>query len=190
MGKNEAYSDSRYVALRKKLIEERNGECQRCRGTNVRLTIHHGYYTHSTEPWEYDSSTLWVLCWSCHTKTQHELAVIHRCIALTPPSDMAKLFPVVADAVDEIFLEEMHEAIEEQQREENEFYGNFEVKLVACDEIGSSRSPDVSDKAQRIFPGISIQIVEVENDVDCTASVTGPARAVVDIIQDWFNKQV
>lgn len=190
MGQNEAYKDPRYVTLRKKLIGERSGNCQRCGTPDARLTIHHGYYTHSTQPWDYESSTLWVLCWPCHTETQGELAAIHRQIALTHPSDLAGLFPIVAGAIDDIFLEEMHDAIEELRREENEFYGEYSVELVARDGIGSSRASAVYEKAQRISPGISIQIVERENDVDCIASVAGPEQAVVDTIQGWFNEQI
>lgn len=40
--------------------------CKKCKIKGVELHVHHKYYIHGREPWEYPDSALTTLCESCH----------------------------------------------------------------------------------------------------------------------------
>jgi hypothetical protein len=71
MNYSEKLKDPRWQKLRLKVFERDNWLCQRCGETEKTLMIHHLYYEHGLEPWDYLPEHLITLCFECHTY-EHE----------------------------------------------------------------------------------------------------------------------
>ncbi len=178
----------------------RGSRCQLC-NTTKHLTIHHGYYRPKGNPWEYEDSSLWVLCWDCHEKVQIQMVEIHQLIGHIHPSELKELRQKLDDVVFEVehgaTEEELNEMIkwEEQILQEEliaamELYADYSVILISSSDLGPTQAFYIENNAYIEFPGISISVLEEETGVDGLASVDGPDKKVRSCIRSWFNQQI
>jgi hypothetical protein len=59
--------DPRWEDLRRKAYLRDDGLCQNCGQCNGAPHVHHKYYIHGRQPWEYPLCSLITLCDACHT---------------------------------------------------------------------------------------------------------------------------
>jgi len=57
--------DPRWQRKRLEVLQKANWKCDVCGDDREELNVHHAYYNHLREPWEYDD--LQCLCKTCHT---------------------------------------------------------------------------------------------------------------------------
>lgn len=63
---SEKLQDPRWQKKRLNVLELDDYTCQLCGSTTKSLQVHHKYYIHGLNPWEYDVKTLTTLCADCH----------------------------------------------------------------------------------------------------------------------------
>jgi len=80
----EKLRDPRWLRLKSEVMERDGHTCVMC-PNKKELTVHHGYYEPKMEPWDYDMSVLWTLCWPCHQRAQQALGFIHSIFAEMHP---------------------------------------------------------------------------------------------------------
>lgn len=74
---SEKLRDPRWQKKRLKILERDNWECQYCCEKTKTFHVHHLYYEHGREPWEYPDESLKTLCFECHEwEERHFLQVI------------------------------------------------------------------------------------------------------------------
>lgn len=189
----EKLQDPRWRAKRERIIEVRGHKCQMCYRTDRQLTIHHGYYKFSTEPWDYEDWSLWCLCWPCHQKAQTDLVMLHRAIGHTNPGDIPSLWPKIDEATFEaqygLSREEADALVKEEQQAESVLYAEYQVYITACSEFGPTVAPLWEAEAIRQFPGLEVIVTERENDVDGNTTVEGPDPDICQRLQHWFEKK-
>jgi len=71
MSYSDKLKDPRWQKKRLEIFERDNWTCQSCKCTDETLMVHHFFYEHNKEPWEYDLDDLMTLCQTCH-KYEHE----------------------------------------------------------------------------------------------------------------------
>ena len=70
--------DPRWLNRRRDVLRKANYTCQSCRMGDRQLEIHHNFYDHSREPWEYRDEELKCLCTACHTGFHEQLTIFKR----------------------------------------------------------------------------------------------------------------
>ena len=70
MNYEDKLQDPRWERFRQEVIQDANYRCSRCRRPEreITLQVHHLFYRHKTEPWNYDISEVKCLCIDCHKK--------------------------------------------------------------------------------------------------------------------------
>ena len=58
--------DPRWQKKRLEILQRDDWRCQRCFDSESTLHVHHRYYEHQYEPWDYSSDALVTLCADCH----------------------------------------------------------------------------------------------------------------------------
>lgn len=66
MNYSEKLKDPRWQKKRLEIFERDNWQCQGCKTTKDTLTVHHKFYKHGNDPWDYELDALITLCESCH----------------------------------------------------------------------------------------------------------------------------
>lgn len=192
--------DSRWLLKRQSLLETRGSRCQLC-DTTKQLTIHHGYYRPKGNPWEYEDSSLWILCWDCHEKIQLQMVQIHQIIGHIHPSNFKELRERIDDVAFKVEygttqeeLDEMIKWQEQMLQEERiaamELYEDYSVVLTSSSDLGPTQAYYIENNAYRQFPGICICVNEEETGVDGLASVDGPDEKIRSSIQSWFDRYI
>ena len=96
-------SSSQWKELREWHIEEYGYTCQCCYKDFYHnpsaLCVHHGYYEKGLRAWEYDDTTLWWICNSCHGQAHRGMRVVSYHTALCPPQFMDSLATDIARLV-------------------------------------------------------------------------------------------
>lgn len=72
----EKLKDPRWQRKRLEVLQRENFRCEACGDTESTLHVHHGYYEAKYNPWDYDASTLHVLCNDCHEEVEELLTAI------------------------------------------------------------------------------------------------------------------
>jgi hypothetical protein len=71
MSKSDSYinklKDPRWQKRRLEIMQRDNFCCQQCFLGTKTLHVHHKYYDHGKEPWDYPDKVLVTLCEDCHT---------------------------------------------------------------------------------------------------------------------------
>jgi len=84
--------DVRWQKKRLEILNRAGFACEWCgRGEGLLrsgdlLHVHHGYYVHGADPWDYEDSTLWCLCDSCHRQAEEVRGDLYREIAKVHPA--------------------------------------------------------------------------------------------------------
>jgi hypothetical protein len=181
-----------WLLLRQRLILERGRKCQRCGCNDRALEIHHGYYRPATNPWDYEERTLWVLCRDCHQTIQELTICVHRTIAHMAPDELPSLRLMVRDAAFEVRFGASRDVIEdilESERTANaSLYSEYSASITNCSDLGPSREPEISELAEREFPGIAVFPCYYDTGRDAATTVDGPNPEVRSQIQAWFDK--
>jgi hypothetical protein len=63
----EKLRDPRWQKKRLEILSRDEFTCLLCQGKKDELHVHHAYYLPDRDPWEYEDSTLWTLCFRCHS---------------------------------------------------------------------------------------------------------------------------
>lgn len=58
-------------------MERAGFKCEMCKDKENTLHIHHSYYEHNKEPWEYENDTLFCLCKDCHEYIKEEIKSLY-----------------------------------------------------------------------------------------------------------------
>jgi hypothetical protein len=58
--------DPRWQKKRLEILQARGWKCEECGDKTKELQVHHGYYDRMLKPWEYEDSTMRVMCETCH----------------------------------------------------------------------------------------------------------------------------
>lgn len=114
----EKLKDPRWQKKRLEAMDSAGFKCEICGMGDSTLHVHHGYYAKNMEPWDYDLSTLHVLCEHCHAEyhaVQAEYKVVFGTIAvrdwvaafraddrITLFRNLARLFNGLADRGEEL----------------------------------------------------------------------------------------
>ena len=93
----EKLKDVRWQKKRLEVLNERQWTCQHCGigGGELhgkQLQVHHGYYEKNLDPWEYDNTTLWVLCNECHENIEVLLLEIRRKLGAVRPEKILDVY--------------------------------------------------------------------------------------------------
>lgn len=73
---SEKLRDPRWQKLRLQILERDEWTCQICSDKESTLNVHHRYYLHGKDPWEYPPEALETLCEDCHrseTENRHNI---------------------------------------------------------------------------------------------------------------------
>jgi len=62
--------DPRWQKMRLKVLERDGFSCVECGNVDKTLHVHHNYYEHEKEPWEYHLNSLVTLCEDCHDEAR------------------------------------------------------------------------------------------------------------------------
>lgn len=178
--------------LRSSIIQERGHKCQRCGGSSSwNLELHHGYYKPATDPWDYEKSSLWLLCRNCHEAVQQLTTALHRTIGMLNPEELFRLKSVFEDAAFEISYgmsrEEIDEILATEREHRSERYIGYSVSITSCNDLGPSIAYELAEKAGNEFPGILIDVIEQVNGRDALAQVVGPDDKICSNIQSWLD---
>jgi 5-methylcytosine-specific restriction endonuclease McrA len=65
---SEKLKDPRWQRRKNGILDRDNYTCQICDSVNKQLQVHHKYYIHGKEPWDYPDEILITLCVECHEK--------------------------------------------------------------------------------------------------------------------------
>jgi hypothetical protein len=184
--------DKRWIAKRNRIKAERGAKCELC-GKTEDLDVHHGYYSFLLEPWDYDSGSLWILCRSCHEKTQVLLTSIHMAIGFTHPRDLEGLKPRIADATFEasmgISKAEAEEVLREERSIQATLYSEYVVDITACSDLGPSIADQLEALATKAFPGIEVSTTNRDREPDGNVYVSGPDPDTVDRLQAFLERE-
>ncbi len=63
---SEKLKDPRWQKKRLRILERDEFTCQKCESETKTLHVHHKYYLHGKDPWDYDDAVLITLCFECH----------------------------------------------------------------------------------------------------------------------------
>ena len=58
--------DPRWQKMRLKVLERDEFTCRHCQSGGITLHVHHQYYEHGKDPWDYNANSLLTLCEDCH----------------------------------------------------------------------------------------------------------------------------
>lgn len=188
----EKLQDPRWLAKRATILSQRDDRCELCSKTG-RLEVHHGYYRPAADPWDYESSTLWCLCRSCHDSTQKKLTHIHRQVGKVHPKDLDDFIIKCGDAVSETIYGmtqgEIDHILSEMRETEAKLYHEYRIDFLFSNELGPTRIDEVEKNAVERFPGIEVTTTEHSGRRDCIGTVVGPDVQVCATIQNWLEKQ-
>jgi hypothetical protein len=67
--------DPRWQKMRLKVLERDGWKCAICLEDNKPLAIHHRYYEHDKDPWEYPMEALVTLCDECHEAEKENMSM-------------------------------------------------------------------------------------------------------------------
>lgn len=184
--------DPKWTAKRLEILKLKGENCSLCGNSNGTPEVHHGYYTPFKEPWEYDNDSLWVLCRKCHDKTHRELEIIHRIIGLIDPKDLESFKNKLPDYTfhfeNGISNEEVTKIINEEQNALIELYMEYTVIIFSSCDLGETRAYKIANDAESIFPGLNVNVEEIENETDGFANITGPNSEIVLQLEEWFER--
>jgi len=184
----EKLKDPRWLVKRDKLLQNRDEKCQLC-GTSDKLTIHHGYYRPKGDPWDYEDESLWILCWTCHMRSQKILTDIHQKIGHINPGEYEDLKQEIGGKVFEfqfgISEEELSEIFRKEKDIESTLYSEYSVSIISSAELGPTRAYYLEDALRLRYPGLEICVSTRRGDRDCSVSVSGPDQNVVSRIEAW-----
>lgn len=187
----EKLKDSRWLRVRESLLLERGERCQSC-GETKGLTIHHGYYRFMTEPWEYDDSSLWVLCWPCHERVQLTLTQIHQIVGHIHPDEYDVVKERVCNSTFDlrfgITKDDLSEILVEEQEAESTLYSEYSVSIISSTELGPTVAYDLDDAVCQRFPGIEVGVSTPGGERDGIVSVSGPDSEITSMIEAWSYK--
>jgi hypothetical protein len=105
---SEKLRDERWLKRRSEILLRYDNKCYLC-GASSRLEVHHLWYEHNKEPWDYPNDALIPLCHECH-KLEHNhwnqdnariAMLLRRCARLTDV-DMGCLITRLTDGCDRI----------------------------------------------------------------------------------------
>lgn len=65
---SEKLRDPRWQKMRLEILQRDDWVCQICCDSKSTLNVHHRYYIHGRDPWDYPEDSLVTLCESCHEK--------------------------------------------------------------------------------------------------------------------------
>lgn len=60
--------DPRWQKMRLKIMERDRFSCRFCYDTESTLNVHHFFYDHGADPWDYPAESLITLCERCHVE--------------------------------------------------------------------------------------------------------------------------
>lgn len=188
----EKLRDPKWLAKRDSILADRGEKCEIC-GKKKNLEVHHGYYRPGgTDPWDYESRTLWCLCRNCHNDVQATMTAIHKRIGEIHPKDLPALSGKLGEVAFEIQYgmtpEEVEEILAEERKIDATLYRDYSIDLQFSNEHASTRVDEVVAIAEGRFPGIEINKFEDRSSRDCVATVAGPDREVRERIQSWADK--
>jgi hypothetical protein len=188
----EKLKDPRWLAKREELFLERGEQCEWCGAVRVRLTVHHGYYRPKGDPWDYENSSMWILCWPCHEKAQEQLVLAQQIIAHVHPKDFESLFRPLKNAAHEVTygidLDEFEAILNEQRDAEANQFSEYMATIVSSSDLGPSIAGRLEEEALEKFPGLETFVSEEESSPDGAAHVEGPEPSICSVIQQWLTK--
>lgn len=170
--------DSRWTTLSARIKKERGNRCEYCGIRGVELHLHHGLYIFGRNPWDYDETTMWVLCKKHHALTHQNQMIIRLDNAIKNPTELNRIAEDIRDH-DEAqaywnrragheFQKQLAVAIAES--EERPFTG-IEVTVYSSDELASSQALDLMQALEDEFPGLTCNIT-LRSGNDCAVSIT------------------
>lgn len=62
----EKLKDTRWLRKRERILRRDGYTCKECGNSHAVLNVHHLFYIHGLEPWEYKDANLTTLCEQCH----------------------------------------------------------------------------------------------------------------------------
>ena len=68
--------DPRWQKKRLEIMQRDEFMCQCCYDTESMLTVHHKYYIHGKDPWDYPDELLITLCNNCHATEESSKGII------------------------------------------------------------------------------------------------------------------
>ena len=68
---SEKLKDPRWQKRRLEIMNRDKFRCCLCYDGIKTLHVHHKYYTHDTEPWDYPDDVFQTLCEDCHTAVEY-----------------------------------------------------------------------------------------------------------------------
>lgn len=188
----EKLKDSRWLRMRESLLLERGENCQSCGTSKVTLTVHHGYYRFQTDPWDYENSSLWVLCWPCHERAQLTLTEIHQMIGHIHPDEYVAVKDRVCDSTFDlrfgITKDELAEILQEEKDAESALFTEYSVSIISSTELGPTVAYDLEDAVYQRFPGIDVGVSTPGGERDGIVSASGPDRDIASMIEAWCHK--
>jgi hypothetical protein len=180
-----------WLKKRAALFEERGERCQSC-GETEGLTVHHGYYRFKTDPWEYEDSSLWVLCWPCHERLQLTLTQIHQIVGHIHPDEYEAVKDRVSDSTFDlrfgITKDDLEEILAEEKEAESTLYSEYAVSIISSTELGPTVAHDLEDAVCQRFPGIEAGVLTPGGERDGIVSVSGPDSEISSMIEAWCHK--
>lgn len=186
----EKLKDPQWIKKKEALLRERGEKCQSC-GKTKGLTIHHGYYRFKTAPWEYEDSSLWVLCWPCHERVQLTLTQIHQIVGQLHPDEYGAVKDRVCHSTFDlrfgITKDDLAEILAEEKEAESNLYSEYSVSIISSTELGPTVAYNLEDAICQRFPGIEVGVSTPGGERDGTVSVSGPDAEIASMIEAWCH---
>lgn len=87
--------DPRWQKLRLLKLQQADWACENCGTKENTLHVHHGYYEWGKDPWDYESSSLQVLCEVCHGEAEWYKDWFKKFLTTQPLAFQASIFTVL-----------------------------------------------------------------------------------------------
>ena len=192
MNADSKWSHPKWLEKREELFKERGYRCQSCKTTDKTLTVHHGYYRFNAAVWDYENSSLWVLCWPCHKRIQLKLIEVHRIIGHIHPDDYDSVKQRIDDSTFDLRFgvtkNDWSEMVAEQQEAESVLYSDYSASIISTTELGSTVAYDLEEAICQRFPGIETGVTTSAGERDGIVCVSGPDSEIISIIEAWSHK--